>query len=122
MNVSLDLPPPISTNNLFANSGRRRVKTPEYAAWRRDAVVLLLLQRPLPQMDGPVRLHFAVGEVGVSAAMDGDNTFKALTDALVGAGVIKDDTRKHVRATAMEWVPGKRGVTVYITPEATDEG
>ena len=83
---------------------------------------MLLSQRPLPQMDGPVRLHFAVGEVGVSAAMDGDNTFKALTDALVGAGVIKDDTRKHVRGTAMEWVPGKRGVTVHIALEAADEG
>lgn len=116
MSFSLELPRPISLNNMFANvKGRGRVKTKRYNTWTHHAAAMLNDQKPLPRANGPVRIVFAVGEVGVSAAMDGDNTLKGCIDALVEAGVLPDDNRKTVRGVGMEWVPGKDGVTAHIT-------
>ena len=49
------LPPPISTNGLFANvAGRGRVVTKEYKTWKAAAANTLLTQKPLPAFVGPV--------------------------------------------------------------------
>ena len=115
--ASLRLPEPISTNSLFANvRGRGRVKTAQYNTWGCHAAALLLDQRPLPRFDCPVHITICVGEDGVNARMDGDNTLKAYLDALVNAGVLADDNRKTVRSVGMEWVEGVKGATAHITP------
>lgn len=116
MTVSLRLPPPISVNGLYANvRGRGRVKSARYNTWSHHARALLMEQMPLPRVRGKVSVTFSVGEKGVSALMDGDNTQKAYLDALVEHGVIEGDSRKHVRAVGMEWVPGQEGAVVEIT-------
>lgn len=113
----LVLPPPISTNALFANvPGKGRVTTKAYSAWKKLAVETLGAQEPLPAFSCPVNVTFFVGEVGV-AQMDADNTAKAFMDALVTAGVLRDDKRKAVRSSCVTWVPGLRGCVAEIIPD-----
>lgn len=112
----LILPPPISTNGLFANvAGRGRVVTADYKAWKRKAADSLMVQKPLPHFVGPVTITLFVGEVGVGD-MDSDNTAKAYLDALVKAKIIRDDKRSVVRSSRAVWVPGIRGCLAEILP------
>lgn len=102
----LILPVPISSNNLFSNvRGRGRVSTTRYRKWRREAKELLRIQGPLPHYSVPVSITYLIGEAGVGL-MDAGNAEKAYTDALVGAGVLVDDSRRWVRSVAPQWVPG----------------
>lgn len=115
----IDLPPPISTNSLFANARKGRVKTDAYKAWRWEAHAMLCTQKPLPKFTEPVRILLAVGMGDTPDSFDGDNTFKAIIDCLVQHEIIPDDNRKTVRGIGMEWISGKTGVTVYIGPAAS---
>jgi Holliday junction resolvase RusA-like endonuclease len=113
------LPPPISTNNLFANvPGRGRIVTKDYLAWKRHAAQTIFAQRPLLRIVGPVAVTFFVGEVGIGQ-MDSDNTAKAYLDALVKAQVIRDDKRSVVRQSRAVWVPGLRGCVAEIRQAQT---
>lgn len=113
----IDLPRPISVNNLHANvEGKGRISSERYNTWKWQALAMLQKQKPLPQFTEPVRILYAVGEVGVSANFDLGNAEKALTDALVEHGVIPDDRRKYVRGISLEWIESKDGVTAYIGP------
>lgn len=114
--IVLDLPRPISTNRLFRNKAKGRVRTEEYNTWMWQAAATLAKQKPLPKIGGPVCIIYQVGEIGLRASMDGDNCLKCLTDALVSNGVIPDDNRTHVRAIGMEWVPGVEGARAFIRP------
>ena len=111
----LVLPPPISTNALFRNvSGRGRVVTKAYRAWRKRARDLLKVQR-LHRYVRPVEITLYVGEAGVGR-MDADNTLKAPIDALVEAEVLPDDTRRCVRSVASVWVSNMTACIVLIEP------
>ncbi len=112
--ISIDLPKPISTNRLFKNKARGRACTEAYNTWKWHALAAIQGQKPIAKPNGPVRLLFAVGEVGLRSDMDGDNCLKCLIDALVDAQIIPDDNRQTVRGVGMEWVPGKEGATAYI--------
>ncbi len=114
--ISIDLPKPISTNRLFKNKAKGRACTEAYNTWKLHAKAAIQSQKPFTKPSGPVRLLFAVGEVGLRKDMDGDNCLKCLIDALVDAQIIPDDKREHVRGVGMEWVPGKAGATAYIAP------
>lgn len=108
------LPPPISTNHLFANvAGRGRVLSQEYKDWKQQASGYLTAQSPLPKFTVPVLIRLLVGEKGIGN-MDSDNTTKAAIDALKQAGVIKDDSRKWVRSSGAIWIPGLRGMVARI--------
>lgn len=113
--ITLNLPKPISTNRLFKNKRRGRACTEAYNTWKWHARAMLQDQKPIAKPNGPVRISFAVGEVGLRADMDGDNCLKCLIDALVDAQVIPDDNRSILRGVGMEWVEGKEGATAYIT-------
>jgi Holliday junction resolvase RusA-like endonuclease len=121
MTLSLNLPKPISANRLFANKARGRRCTEAYSAWKWQAKAMLQSQKPFDNIDGPVRILFAVGEVGLRKDMDGDNTLKCMLDALVDCGVLLDDKRGIVRSVGMVWVIGKEGATAHISPAKQDE-
>lgn len=108
----LALPPPISTNNLFLNMARGRRVSPEYAAWKRSADEYLRLQSaPRFMQRASVALFVGTGGVG---QMDADNTAKAYLDALVRAGAIANDNRKHIASVNIAWVDGMRGCIAEI--------
>jgi len=115
MILTIDLPKPISTNRLFKNKARGRARTEAYNTWRWHAKAAIQKQKPFAKPNGPVRILFTVGEIGLRADMDGDNCLKCLIDALVDNGVLADDKRTIVRGVGMEWVEGKEGATAHIT-------
>jgi Holliday junction resolvase RusA-like endonuclease len=122
MTLSLNLPKPISTNRLFYNKKNGgRGCTSSYNSWKWSAKEMLQKQKPFDKIDGPVRILFAVGEVGLRDSMDGDNTLKCMLDALVDCGVLLDDKRGIVRSVGMVWVVGKEGATAHISPAKPDE-
>lgn len=112
--IVLALPMPPTTNNLFAGTGKKRVKTYKYEAWEREAGWELLRQHP-PRIKGAVALVIEVSERESTDTWDVCNREKATTDLLVTHGVIQGDNRPIVRRVTMEWsdVPGVR---VTITP------
>lgn len=92
----LDLPP--SINRAFRNvRGVGRVKTNEYNAWIRGALMALVAQRAKP-VQPPVALSLFIPE---STRADLSNFTKATEDLLVRAGIIPDDSKKFVRSISM---------------------
>ena len=98
--VSLTLPCPPSTNELWRNRPGGRVRTRVYDDWRGHAGWRLREQRP-GCVAGSVLVMISV-ERG-SAAADIDNRIKALLDLLVEHKVIEDD--KHVVGLCAAWAP-----------------
>jgi Holliday junction resolvase RusA-like endonuclease len=89
-----DMPP--STNGLrssFVADGKvQSVKSKAYAAWRKAADWEIASQRP-GRIDGPYRLLVAAQRNWRSKrARDIDNVIKPISDALVAAGVVVDDS------------------------------
>lgn len=109
------LPPPISTNSLFANvPGRGRIATQDYKAWKLQADQLLRAQTR-PRFLTPVFVSLMLGEIDVGN-MDSDNAAKAAIDALKRAQIIVDDSRRWVRSSRSTWVPGFRGIVAIVAP------
>jgi len=110
--IVLDLVMPPTTNNLFAGTGRRRVKTKAYQAWENRAGWELLRQRP-PRIKGPVSVLIEVSISESNDTWDLCNREKATMDLLVTHGVIQGDHRPIVRDFSMRWALVK-GVRVTL--------
>lgn len=113
--IEINLPKPLSTNSLFKNKRAGRACTAAYNTWKWHARAMIADQCP-SRPNGPVRLKFIVGELGLRDSMGGDNCIKCLQDALVDNGIIQDDNRTIVRAIGMEWLPGMEGAKAIIEP------
>lgn len=99
--IVLDLPRPLSVNNLFANNPRGgRFRTEDYNVWSRSAAALLVAQRP-GAMLGPVEIAATIQE----GRADLDGQAKCILDALVDNGIIQDDGPKIVRKLTLAWGP-----------------
>lgn len=89
--VSVRMPPPISTNELFIafNKGGKavRVRSFKYQKWSRDALAMIEQQKPC-RVQGPFGLRILLP---AKCRMDISNTIKAYEDALVQAGICDDD-------------------------------
>ena len=81
---------PPSVNSLFANVGRRRVKTRAYLAWRRAAEWELASQYRGQEIIGRVSVSI---QLPMKTRGDADNRVKATLDALQGAGIIVNDSQ-----------------------------
>ena len=109
--IVLDLPRPMSVNNLFFNvPGRGRVPTKEYTAWRKLAAQEIMLQRPRCLV-GPVEITITVLE----GRADIDGQAKCCLDSLVENGIIDDDDHKTVRKLTLQW-GHVLGARVEISP------
>lgn len=100
--VTVDLPMPPTTNNLFASDGKRRFRSEKYEAWIKHAGLVLLNAR-LPQVAGKVTVLIEVEEPKTRRRQDVCNREKATTDLLVSHGIIEGDDQRFVREVTMRW-------------------
>lgn len=104
--LTFTLPLCPSTNNLYLNKGKKRIKTKAYRDWSERAAGLL---KAVPKWAGgyPVAIDITiVGGKGWTLGCDVGNREKACTDALVNAGIIFNDSCKHISDVRVRYEPG----------------
>lgn len=111
--VSVRMPPPISTNELFIafnKAGKAvRVRSFKYQKWSRDALAMIEDQNPC-RVAGPFGLRILLP---AKCRMDISNTIKAYEDALVQAGICDDD-RYCQRIEVVKASHGDGGTTIQV--------
>jgi len=118
--VISDMPP--SANGMrahFIEGGKvRSVKSKGYAAWKKAAAWEIAAARP-GKMTGPYRLYIAAQrDWRSSRARDIDNIIKPVSDALVAAGVVADDSlAEEVRAKWADNLDGPAIVALICAAE-----
>jgi len=86
--ITISLPLPPSVNQLYANVGRRRVKTKAARNWHKEASWLIKLEAKGRRIDGPWAISVTLPR---SMKGDPDNRLKAVLDAAVASGCVIDD-------------------------------
>jgi Holliday junction resolvase RusA-like endonuclease len=86
-------------------------------AWLEEAI--LLLQAARVRFDGPVKVGLFLSPPD-RRRRDGDNLEKAIMDALVKAGVIRDDSLWHVPKACKELVCECKGYVLLVVEEMGD--
>jgi crossover junction endodeoxyribonuclease RusA len=117
LSITLTLPFPPTTNHLFINAGRKRVRSPKYRAWAEEAGWQLNAQKAR-LVPGPVALHYEFQEGQDKRKRDIGNLEKGLTDLLVTHGVIEADDGTIVREINLRWSREVVGVRVTIKEAA----
>lgn len=112
MKTILSLPMPPSVNGLFDGMGKRRFISDAYKAWRLEAGVELMRQRPKP-VAGQVVLLFEFQEKD-KRKRDVTNFLKAPEDLLVQHGLIEADDCSVVREVRAKWSADVDGVRITI--------
>lgn len=112
--VISEMPPSANgmRSHFIQNGGVRSVKSKTYAAWKKAAAWEIAAARP-GRIEGPYRLYIAVQRDWKSKrARDIDNTIKPISDALVAAGIVTDDSlAEEVRA---KWADNLEGPAVVV--------
>lgn len=98
--ATITLPFPLSVNNLYAGR-RRRYPTKRYAAWRREAELMIMAAKP-PRIRGPVAVAMTLHPFN-RRKRDADNAWKCVLDACVRMNVIEADDQTIVRKASVEW-------------------
>jgi crossover junction endodeoxyribonuclease RusA len=89
---SLSLPFPPSTNNLFAQAGKKRISSARASAYARTVFAAVLASGASRGLAGELRAVLAVWSPDLRRR-DLDNLCKAPLDGLVKAGVMADDSQ-----------------------------
>lgn len=99
--IQFTIPMPPSTNGLFINAGKRRVRSPEYRAWALKAGWAIKEQkiRPLEPGHGDLDIDILIGPRDPRS--DIDNRCKAGIDLCVSMGLIQDD--KYIKRLSIAW-------------------
>lgn len=106
----LSVPP--STNSLFFNvKGRGRVKSTKYRAWIKGELLALIAQRAKPVTE---RAAVSI-TIPKATRGDADNRIKPTMDLLVRAGILTDDSGKHVGSISVTFGDVQM-IHVAITP------
>jgi crossover junction endodeoxyribonuclease RusA len=108
----IELPMPPSSNNMFVNAGKRRIRSAEYSGWLLEAGFQLKSQRP-PLVAGKVSLLIEVEEPKTKIRQDCTNRIKAVEDLLVSHRVIQGDDQRFVREVTARWA-AVEGVKVTV--------
>lgn len=117
-----DMPP--SANGLrktFVRNGKPvSVKTDVYAAWREAALWEIASQKP-GKVSGPYSLSIAVQRNWrTKRARDIDNMIKPVSDALVKAGIVQDDSLAE--SVSARWADDLGGKAVVVIIQEAVEG
>lgn len=117
-----DMPP--SANGMrahFVQGGKvRSVKSKPYAAWKEAAAWEIAAARH-GRIDGPYVLHIAVQRDWRSKrARDIDNIIKPVSDALVAAGVVTDDSL--AQEVSAKWADNLGGPAVVAIIQQAESG
>lgn len=96
--IRLELPYPPTTNNLFINAGKKRVKSDAYKAW--FALASAHIKDSHRQAIGPYSISICCRRPD-KRRRDIANLEKAVSDLLVAHGVIKDDSL--CERLSMQW-------------------
>lgn len=110
LRVSLPFPP--SINRLYRAVGGRSILSEAYRAWKQEASLTMLAQRPRKML----------GKVAVTVELcapdkrrrDADNSGKAVLDLLVAHQIIEDDSNIFVREFTAKWVDSGDPCTVIV--------
>jgi Holliday junction resolvase RusA-like endonuclease len=113
--IVVTLPFPPSTNNLFINTTRGRIRSSKYDQWATEAGWELMRQRPAKAI-GPVSLIFEFQSGRDKRKRDITNLLKAPEDLLVKYGIIEADDNTIVQSISANWNAEVTGVRIAITP------
>ena len=121
--ITLATMPP-SANGLrktFVRNGKPvSVKSDEYASWREAALWEIAAQRP-GKIEGPYSLSIAAQRHWRSKrARDIDNIIKPVSDALVKAGIVSDDSLAE--CVSAKWADDLGGSAVVVIIQEAIEG
>jgi len=110
------LPYPPSVNRLWrASKGGGVYRSPKYAEWRTRAMWQVSAQAKRQKIDGPYKITVLAVKPD-KRQRDLDNILKAISDALVSAGVLESD--HHCQWIEARWV--KEGPECLVTIEPLD--
>lgn len=122
--LTLTLPLPPSTNNLYANRAGGRYPTAAYKKWQQTAAAIIIGS---PRVITPCAITIEITRgKGWRRGCDVANREKAVIDALVKHNVIPDDGWEHVCIVTMKYQPDRpsqddrAAVRVTITTIAHD--
>ena len=109
--IVLDLPFPPSVNGLFATNfkTKRRFSTKQYKAWE-SAAMLAIVQQNVGKQLGKVKVTYEYGRPD-KRRRDVENYAKAVSDILVSANIITDDS--EIEEMLLKWAD-VTGVRVTI--------
>lgn len=108
--LALDTLPP-SANALFANATKGRVKTSAYRAWLTAAIQELRQVQRAPLVKGQVTVTYVI-ERPTGRTRDLDNFCKPLSDLLVKAEIIDDDSM--IERLSLHWSDSIKGVQIAV--------
>lgn len=116
---AINLPYPPTTNNLYMNVGKHRIRTKRYDAWLKEGAAMIAQQRP-EKVSGPYSLLLRAVRPD-RRARDLGNLEKPVSDLLVKCGIVRDDS--DACTITMAWVPSNpsgAAVTVEVTETPRD--
>jgi Holliday junction resolvase RusA-like endonuclease len=103
--ITLDLPMPVSTNKIWRTGRGRTYRSKEYVAWCEQAdMTVMATKKPgrLQKINGPFEVEILLSTVG-RKGRDGDNYCKATLDWLQSRDVVRDDC--NCKFGSWRWVP-----------------
>jgi len=109
-----DMPPSANgmRSHFIADGKVRSVKSKAYAKWKETAAWEIASARP-GRITGPYRLYIAAQRDWRSKrARDIDNLIKPVSDALVAAGVVTDDSLAE--EVSAKWADNRDGPAVVV--------
>lgn len=100
-------------SNFIRDGKVMSVKSDSYAKWKLDAAWELKSQVKSKSIDGPYSLHIHVQRAReTKRARDIDNAIKPVSDAIVAAGIVEDDSL--CEAVSAKWSDDVTGVLVIV--------
>lgn len=114
--ISLRLPYPISSNEVWARTGRGMRKSDAYNGWLKEVGYMLNRQKP-GTVKGKYKLSIDATRPD-KRRRDIDNIIGSVSDALQAFGVIENDYL--CESISARWVSGEPGVSVSVEPVDAD--